>query len=186
MHVPAVQGANRRHGLREQPGLDLPGDVELVREAPVGLGAFGQPATLGVDFAADDVHADQRKRVSVDVFEDGDRATPWLDARRITKAYAPLRPVLERARQVVGDERHTGRPPEHGIRLVTALVGQQRDHRVAVWRRDGQPAKLLVQRVDDQTEPERVQVEDAAPVLVAHEDGHTVHAQVRCCRRRLT
>ncbi len=92
--------------------------------------------------------------------------------------YAAARPLAVARNHVVGDEDNLGMPANELILVGIGRRSNQRQHRFAIGRCDGQPSFAgLEDGVGDEPEAELIQIKAKASLLVADEHLDAMHAE---------
>lgn len=90
--------------LREQPGLDLLGDFQLLGGAAFGFEFLGKGAAMSLDAAREFVEADQSEGVSIGIFKASVNSAPPGSLGWELEVDAPFAPLFVLLREVFGDE----------------------------------------------------------------------------------
>src|SRR6202035_3592585 len=99
-----VEGFERRQGLREEAGLDLAGDLELLCGAALGLDLRGGNLAFVLDLAGELVGANQFETVAIEILKAGEGDSEDGLLRRLVKAHAEPLPELVGGVDVLGEE----------------------------------------------------------------------------------
>ena len=166
--------------LWKEPGLHLHGDAAFVGRPSLGFLAIGARPLMCLDLPRHRVDADQHEGVGVRILEERICA-PDRGHGRVMEPHAALFPHFELRLQVVCDEDGGRRAAR---RLACPGFGRRRDerqHRRAIGRCDGDPPFLTVRQlyVGDDMKAEALDEEVAAAILIGDRYGHGMHAQMR-------
>src|SRR6266404_2248891 len=166
-------------GLREEPRLDVPGELQFLAQAMFGFGPFGMGAALCLDLAVNRVITQKREGVSIRVFKSGGDCAPGLHLRGMVKTHAAAAPFLELGEDVFGQEDDLSRAADKLVFIGAGCRSNEREHSGAIGWSDGERISGGRERdIKGQAESQLIQVESPASLLVAHENGNGSEAEV--------
>ena len=172
-----------RQGLREETGLDLLGDLELLCGAALGLDLFGGDLTLLFDFAGELVGADQLEAVAVDVLKTGEGDAEDRLLWRLVEAHAVLLPELVGGVDVLGDEADLSVAADEPVFVGAGFGSDEREDGLTIRRGDCDPTSVVGESdVGEDAEAKVVDVEIEAAFVIADVDGGFEDAQVGALR----
>src|SRR5271154_2645368 len=165
-----VETRQIRQRLREESGLHLLCNFQLLGGAPFNFQLLGNCAALPFDLAAHLVGGDQFKGVSINIGEGGKGPAPKLLLRRLGKMHSAAAPQLISCIDVLSDKANVRWPPDKLVVLRTALGRKQGKNCAAIRGRDRDPAAKLKAAVGQHAESKLVHVKLQAPVVIANVD----------------
>src|SRR5271163_494291 len=107
-----VETGHCRKRLREESGLHLYRNFQLLGGAPFQFQLLGNGATLALDLPAHLVGGDQFKGVSIYIGEGGKGPAPKLLLRRLGKMHSAAAPQLISCIDVLSDKANVRWPPD--------------------------------------------------------------------------
>ena len=174
-----VEGFKWGKSLREEAGLDLAGDLELLCGAAVGLDFCGGDLALLLDLAGELVSADQLEAVAVHVLETskGDSEDGLL--RRLVKAHAVLLLELVGGVDVLREEADLRVATDETVFVGAGFRSDKREDGLTIGRGDGDPTAIVGEAdIGENAETKLLDVEIEAAVVIADVDGGLEDAQV--------
>jgi len=166
--------------LREEAGLYLLGNFQLLRGAPFSFEPVGVLTTPGFQAAPYLVESSQPKRIPIYVLETGEDPTPrWL-LRWKQKSDSTFAPFFVFGVDVFGEKEN---PAVAANQVVVRRVGLGSDEsqvRAAIGRGYLDPSFARLKAViHHQPESKLINIESQAAVLIAYEHDDVVYAQIR-------
>src|SRR5258708_7898456 len=147
----------------------------MFRFRPLGMGA-----ALRFDLDVDGVITQKREGVSIHVVKGGGDCAPGLHLRRMVKTHTAGAPFLELGEDVFGQEDDLSRAADKLVFIGAGFRSNEREHSGAIGRSDGDRIFDGGERdVKGHAESQLIQVESAAALLVANENGNGSEAEVR-------
>src|SRR6266478_6138490 len=181
LHANGCVFQSRKSGmcLWEEPGLDVPGEFQLLAQAMFGFRPLGMGAALCFDLDVDGVITQKRKGVSIQVFEASGDCTPGLHLRRMVKTNTAGAPFLELGEDVFGQEDDLSRAADKLAFIGAGFRSNEREHSGAIGGSDGERIFDGWERdIKGQAESQLIHVESPASLLVANENGNGSEAEV--------
>ena len=166
-------------GLREEAGLDLLCDLELLGGAALGLEFLGGDEALLLDLAGELVVADQFEDVAVDVLETGVGCAEERLLGRLMEADALSLPEFVGGIDVFRDEAYLCVATDEAVLFRAGFGCDEREDGLTVGRGDRDPAAVIGEGdVGEDAEAELPYVELEAAVLISNVDGGLEHSEV--------
>src|SRR5215468_247404 len=179
-----IESVHSRQNLGKESRLYLFGNFQLLGSATFGFQLLGSSATLLFDMLRQFVATHENESVPVEILKTRKSTTPRWGLRRMMKVNSTLLPFVKLGDDILSSKNDV---PALSDQFVFVRVGKRRTkgkYGSAVWRRNRHPTiTRFIANINEQTEPQLVQVESQTTFLIADPNVYMVQAEVELSLR---